>query len=114
MADFTGHVRRPLARVRLDDLQSFADALMARGLSASTRARRLAAVKSLLTFAHRVGYLSFNVGGALRLPQRREPLGSRILEQSEVQSLLDAAESPRDRIALRLLYATGMRVSEQV
>lgn len=59
---FTGE---PLAHVTLGDLQAFRDSLMS--LGPSSQAQTLAAaVKSLLAFARKVGYIPFNVGAALQ------------------------------------------------
>src|SRR5579872_366866 len=57
---------KPLPLVTLADLQSFADFLGS--LSPASRGRTLSAIKSLLSFGHRIGYLPFDVGRALRLP----------------------------------------------
>jgi len=103
---------RPLRAVTLDDLQGFADGLVTDGLAASSRARTLAAIKSLLAFGHRLGYLPFDVGRALRLPPRREGLAARILEETDVQRMLALETHPRNRVLLRLLYASGIRVAE--
>src|SRR6185503_6459883 len=35
----------------------------------SSKAQTLAAIKSLLAFAHKIGYIPFNVGAALQLPK---------------------------------------------
>ena len=40
------------------------------------------------------------------------PLARRILEQSEVARLIDAAPEGRNRVLLKLLYVSGVRVSE--
>jgi integrase/recombinase XerD len=79
----------------------------------STRARRVSAVKSLLTFGHRTGYLPFNVGSVIRPPKVRDELSERILREVEVLRMSDRAEG-RDRISLRVLYASACRVSEIV
>ena len=42
----------------------------------SSRARTLAAVKSLLAFGQRTGYLPLNVGAALKLPARKDALAA--------------------------------------
>src|SRR5215218_1909183 len=55
-----------LRTVTLADLQDFANSLT--GGAAASRYRTLSAVKSLLAFGHRLGYLPFDVGRALRLP----------------------------------------------
>lgn len=103
---------KPLAATTLGDLQSFSDSLL--DLRPASRARTLAACKSLLAFAHRVGYLPFDVGRPLRLPPVRAQLAARILPVADVGRLLAAAASARDAVLLRLLYASGGRVSELV
>lgn len=109
LLDFGGSLRS----LTLDDLQAFADSLQREGLSPASRARILSAAKSLLAFGHRVGYLRFDVGAALRLPEGRVTVSERILSESDVQRLM-ALSSGRDRIVVRLFYATGLRVSEIV
>ena len=108
---FRTEVSPPLAHVTLGDLQRFADSLDGAGRSVSSRARTLSAVKSLLSFGHRTGYLSYDVGAALRLPRSLTSLSSRILDEADVVKMLDVTD-PRDRTVMRLLYATGLRVSE--
>lgn len=107
---FLLQVGHPLQAVTLGELQDFADSLA--GLKASSRVRTLAAVKSLLAFGHRLGYLPFDVGRALKLPARREGLAARILEEADVQRMLALETHPRNRVLLRLLYASGIRVAE--
>ncbi len=107
---FLLHVGHPLHAVTLGELQDFADSLAR--LKPSSRVRTLAAVKSLLAFGHRLGYLPFDVGRALKLPPRREGLAARILEETDVQRMLALETHPRNRVLLRLLYASGIRVAE--
>jgi integrase/recombinase XerD len=91
-----------LRAATLGDPQTWAAALPG---TASSRAVTLAAVKSLLTFGHRVGHLPVNVGAALPLPKAKGVLAARILGR---------AAAPRDRALLRLLHAGGLRVSEAI
>ncbi|MDQ1471555.1 MAG: integrase/recombinase XerD [Bryobacterales bacterium] len=56
---------KPFIAVTLTDLQDFSDSLA--GNAPSTRHRTLSAVKSLFTFAHKLGYLQYDVARALRL-----------------------------------------------
>src|SRR5450631_1965549 len=56
---FTG---KPLRATFLSDLQRFADSLVG---APATRGRRLKTLKSLLSFATRMGYLPFNAGAAI-------------------------------------------------
>lgn len=77
--------------------------------------RRLKALKSLLSFAARLGYMPFNVGAAIRGPKVEQKLAERILSERQVFGLLEAVEDqPRDHALLRLLYNGGLRVSELV
>jgi integrase/recombinase XerD len=84
---------------------------MTEGADAS-RYRTLSAVKSLLAFGHRLGYLPFDVGRALRLPSVRNRLNERILSEADLHRILSLEPKPRNRAILTLLYASGVRVSE--
>ncbi|PJF46213.1 MAG: integrase, partial [Candidatus Thermofonsia Clade 3 bacterium] len=105
---FTG--AKPLAATTLADLQSFAESLTA--LSASSRKRTINAVKSLLSFGQKVGYLRFNVGAALKAPKPKNTLAQRILSESEVHAMIALTHNVRDKTLLMVLYASGARVSE--
>src|ERR687886_130930 len=82
---FLTFVARPLSTVTLGDVQAFADSLTGKP---SSRARTLAAVKSLLAFGQRTGYLPLNVGAAVKLPQSKSTLAERILTETDVHRLL--------------------------
>ncbi len=101
---------KPLAHVSLEDIQTFADSLI--GIAQSSRAQVLAAVKSLLTFAHRIGYSAFNVGAAVQLPKVKNTLAERILQESEVHRMLTLEPNQRNQLLLKTLYYGGFRVSE--
>lgn len=105
---FSGHKR--LRTVTLADLQGFADTLEG---EASSRAQTLAAIKSLLSFAAKLGAVPFNVGAALNTPKSRDGLADRILSEAEVAKMLALSEG-RDHALVRLAYAGGFRVSELV
>ena len=109
---FVHSVRKPLPGVTLGDLQAFAAELEAAGLAPASRRLTLAAVKSLLAFGQRVGYLRFDVGAAVKLPPVKDALAERILDREAVLRLLDREPDARNRALLRLLYAGGLRVSE--
>src|SRR5262249_20388261 len=65
------HVGKPLSRMTLGDLQSFAQSLIGSGLAPISRARTLAAVKSLFAFCHRMRLLPANPAAELALPSAR-------------------------------------------
>lgn len=105
---------KPLGRVVLNDLIFYYDALVQQGRSPATVKRKLSAVKSVLTYGLRIGYLAVNVGAAFKLPQLDDKLAERILSESQVLRLIDAAQEGRDRILLRFIYESGCRVSELI
>ena len=107
---FLGHVGKGVGAVTLADLQDFARTLDR--LAPASQARRLAALKSLFKFAHRLGYVAFDVGQPLRLPKLRDALAARIVTEAEALRLIGLEPNPRNHALLRLLYATGLRVSE--
>jgi site-specific recombinase XerD len=110
MEHFLAWVRKPFLQVTLTNLQGFADSLGE--LAPASRYRTLSAIKSLLSFAHRTGYLPYDVGRALRLPAVRSRLAERILSEADLHRILSLEPAPRNRAILTLLYASGMRVSE--
>jgi site-specific recombinase XerC len=107
---FQSHTPKAFRAVTLNDLQQFANSLT-HGAPASSY-RTLSAVKSILAFGHRLGYLPFDVGRALRLPSVRNRLNERILSEADLHRILTLETNPRNRTILTLLYASGIRVSE--
>lgn len=108
---FLAFVQKPLSTVTLADLYDFEHGLEG---SPSTRTRAMAAVKSLLSFGQRVGYLPFNVGAAVRLRSGQNRLTERIVGEPDVHRLLALETNPRNHALLRFLYVSGLRVSEVV
>jgi integrase/recombinase XerD len=99
-----------LAEVTLSDLQEFAGGL--EKLAPASRCRTLSAIKSLLAFGHRIGYLPFDVGRVLLLPAVRNRLAEKILSEADLHRLLSLEPNLRNRAMLTLLYASAIRVSE--
>ncbi len=112
IAAFRTFSGKSLRATYLSDLQKYADTLQG---ALATRSRRLKALKSLLSFAARLGYMPFNVGAAIRGPKVEAKLAERILTERQVFALLEAVEDhPRDHALIRILYNGGLRVSELV
>jgi integrase/recombinase XerD len=107
------------------DMRRYLRALDAEGLAATSRARRLSAVRQLFKFLEVEGRVADNPAESVAAPRRERPL-PRILSIAEVERLMAAAKVNAEAVgrgrlaALRLaalvelLYATGMRVSELV
>jgi integrase/recombinase XerD len=98
-----------LREMRMVDVQDWLDTLQ--GAPATVK-RKLAAVKSLFTFADRIGYLALNVAAAIRGPTVVQQLAERILGEGEVVRMIAMERDPRNHAILRLLYLGALRVSE--
>jgi integrase/recombinase XerD len=101
-----------------EDLERYLAELRAVGLSPSTIARRVAAVRSFFRHQQLLGARTDNPAAELNLPRRRRKL-PRTLSPGEAERLIDAAlgtqpRDLRDRALVELLYGAGLRVSEAV
>ncbi len=111
---FVDFVDLPLNRIKLEHFWEWIDLLKNKENLPATQARKLAAVKSLFSFAHKIGYLQFNVGAAVQLPNIPDNLSERILSEDDIEKIFDQASSLRNQVLLKLFYASGARVSELV
>ena len=121
---FTVHLRATGGTVETASRRCIEDFLVAcerEGLAASTRARRLSAIRGLYRFAHDEGLRADDPAIRITGPAKPKRLPQTIAT-AEVDALLRAAETYgrtererlRDACLTQLLYATGMRVSELV
>jgi tyrosine recombinase XerC len=97
-------------------IRGFVNHLYGLGLSRTSIARKIAAVRSLYRFLCRRNYVALNPAGGIRAPRLDKKLPV-VVQTEEASELLaqDFADTPagiRDRALLELLYATGMRVGE--
>ena len=98
----------------------------AKRLKSVSLARRLAAVRSFMTFLERRGNLRSNPARQIKVPRLRRPLPM-FLSPAAADALMQAphaatagdgpgqtpsARGSRDTLALELLYGAGLRVSE--
>jgi integrase/recombinase XerD len=106
---FFKFVGKPIREITLRDFQLFADSIEG---SVSTKRRVIAAIKSLFSFALKLGYVRFSVAAAVRAPRAMDRLAERILPEAKIHQMIALTPEGRDRMLVRLLYATGARVSE--
>jgi integrase/recombinase XerD len=121
---FLRFLRKPLRQVTYEDLVDYSTQFSTQ--AASTRRIYLAAVKSLISFAHKIGYLRFNVGMALKLAEIPDAINERYLDEADIKLMVraaaamidDAKTAKRQAIACRnllivkLLYQAGLRAHE--
>lgn len=111
-AQFIKALNKPLNKVTLGEIQQYATLLAESGLALSSVHRAMSAIKSMFGFAHRLGYLRFDVARPLRLPALRDGLADRILDEADVRKMIALESMPRNKTILLTLYAGGFRVSE--
>ena len=111
-AKFMAHLRvrgLGIRQATLADIQGYVDTIEG---APATKARRVSSMKSLLSFAYRTGYVAFNVGKAIVVPKVPNDLAERILTEEQVIRMISVVKPGRDQVLIRLLYVSGLRVSE--
>ncbi len=110
---------RTWSDVGASEISSFVDDLEERGYARSTRARKIAALKSMFRFLREEGIVEDNPTETLRSPRTGRTL-PKALSIEQVDTLLTTVyedgtpEGIRDAAMLEVLYASGLRVSELV
>lgn len=104
------------AEVLPGHIVGFLEDAQRRGLSARSRARALAALRSLFAYLVREGVVERDPSRDLRRPRLGRPL-PQSLGREAIERLLAAGGDPlvqRDVAMIELVYAAGLRVSEVV
>jgi len=101
-----------LQAVTYDDLLSWYQRQAEAGISAHTLKTRVSYMKSLFSFATRLGYLQANPAELIETPATGDATHERILTETEVLTILATTPSQRDRVLIRTLYSSALRVSE--
>ena len=73
----------------------------------------VAAIKSFLNFAYRIGYTRFNAAPVIKLRKAPRQLAQKLMSEFDTQRLIHACEG-RDRLMLETAYYGALRVSELV
>jgi integrase/recombinase XerD len=111
---FIEFIAKPLAEVKLEDLQLWERGLKAR-FKLTTVANKVLVIKSLFSFGVQTGYLTLNVGSFIKPPKTKDALSEKILDVKDVQGLIKyGVKNERDAVMLLLMYGCGLRVSEVV
>lgn len=113
-ADHGGRV----AEIAASDISSFMKSSLERGLKTRTVARKLSTIRGLFKYLRTRELLEHDPSQVIDMPRYGQRVPD-VLTLDDVERLLDAPdrltpEGDRDWAMLRVLYATGLRVSELV
>ena len=107
------------ADIQPETIVHYTEMLAASGYTSSTVARKVAAMKTLLSWLKQQGIVRDDLTVRLKSP-RVEKRTPRILSEQEIANLFATTErmphprSLRDRALLEVIYSTGMRVTEAI
>jgi integrase/recombinase XerC len=127
LSQFVTFVAAHAARKRMDltagdvthlNIRAFLGDLQKRGISRSSAARKLAAIRTFARYLRREGLLEGDPSSLVGTPKREERLPPH-LGEAEMTRLLEMPDAShplgrRDRAILELFYASGLRLSELV
>lgn len=109
-AAFLDFIGKPIQAITLKDLQDWRDGLTGKP---NTIRLKINAIKSLLSFAHALGYIRMNPGVKLKPPAQVETKHRKVLGEDDVILLVNDKDlEPVERAIVHVLYSTGCRVSE--
>jgi site-specific recombinase XerD len=102
---------RSVLEIKHFDIREFLTYLYKRGLNPSSQARQLSGLKLFFDFLDKGGLVDSNVARLIKTRKvgRRLP---RVLSIEEVERLIAAATTPRDKAMFEMFYSTGCRLSE--
>jgi len=105
-------------KIKRQDITNYLLSLKDKGISSNSISRALVAIKMFYRFLVQEHFIKDDVAGILESPKLIRPLPN-VLNIIEVDKLISAPDvrdwmGIRDKAALELMYASGMRVSEMV
>ncbi len=111
--DARTEIRGGVAGASSEKIEAYVAGLAQRGLSPATARRRISALRQFYRFLLQENVRGDDPSARLDAPKRARSL-PKTLSSDEVARLIQAAESPRDRALIEMLYGAGLRVSELV
>ena len=108
-----------VASIEEEQIRAYLTHMVAQAMSATTRARRLSALRQFFRFLLQEGLMEYDPTQTIDSPRLQRHLPS-VLTEEDIVALLEAAgnmDGPQGKrmvALLELLYATGLRVTELV
>lgn len=107
---FSACVGKPLQAITLEDLQVWRSQLTGKD---TTQKTAIAIVRSLFSFAVKVGFLRMSPAVMIETPPAPTKAHTRrVLTQGNIERMVDACETDRESALIRCLYSSGARISE--
>ncbi len=111
LEDARAQVKGALASAGPEAIEAYIASLNARGLAPATTRRRISALKQFYRFLLQERVREDDPTARLDPPRRGRSL-PKTMSVEEIERLIAAAESARDKALIELLYGGGFRVSE--
>jgi integrase/recombinase XerD len=113
LEDACAEVRGGLRGASAGAIEAYVAGMAKRGLSAATARRRISALRQFYRFLLQDNVRGDDPTSRLDAPKRARTL-PKTLSTEEIDGLIAAAETVRDRALIELMYGAGLRVSELV
>jgi integrase/recombinase XerD len=113
LEDARAEIKGALSGASAETVEAYVAGMARRGLSPATARRRISALRQFYRFLLQENLRGDDPTARLDAPKRGRSL-PKTLSLAEIEQLIAAAESPRDRALMELLYGAGLRVSELV
>jgi integrase/recombinase XerD len=95
------------------DITSYLSTLKSKGYNSSSLARLVASLKGWFLWLHSWGFITSNPLDAYQTPSKQKRL-PKTLSIQEVEQLISACQTKKEKAILELMYGAGLRVSELV
>ncbi|HYD87684.1 MAG TPA: tyrosine recombinase [Vitreimonas sp.] len=113
LEDARAQVKGALGSASAEAIEMYVAGLAKRGLAPATARRRISALRQFFHFLLQENVRGDDPTSRLDAPKRARAL-PKTLSAEEIERLIVAAESARDKAIIELLYGAGLRVSELV
>jgi integrase/recombinase XerD len=105
---------RTLSELKVEDIQDFMRMLEMKGYKSATISQKLNTVKSLFTYAVKVGYLEISPCVVVKSPIVHCGISQKLLTTEDVKLMVNHAKFDRDKLIIKTLFSLGLRISELV
>lgn len=114
VTQFLSFVGKSLTEVMYEDFMQYKAFMRMKNYKPSTQRTKLTAIKSLFSFATKLGYLTANVATIVENVAIKDEVRRKALPHDIISLLVNNAKCDRDKLIIKTLYLLGLRVSELI